>query len=67
LEFNIDGHVLKLAILPKQDIFHQGQNLEGKPGVALWDTYEGKTYTIAKIEWDHIAQKFVLYTGKGVN
>lgn len=63
----ISGLSFRTQELPKQDVFNGGINYVGRPGVAVIANDGSREYTVAKLEWDHIRNTFVLYTGKGVN
>jgi hypothetical protein len=74
LENNTKGNTLQAAgftfevnTTPKQDLCIHGENKVGRPGAAITINDGEKSYTIAKIDWDHQRELYVLSTGKGVN
>jgi hypothetical protein len=74
LETNTKGNTLQAAgftfevtSTPKQDLCIHGENKVGRPGAVISINDGEKSYTIAKIDWDHQRELYVLSTGKGVN
>jgi hypothetical protein len=64
---NILGFDFNVRVLPKQDAMIGGENKIGRPGLVLEVNDGDRTYAVAKLEWDHNKQVYVLFAGKGVN
>lgn len=64
--YSVGGFTFEVKSLPKQDAMVAGANSVGRPGLVLEANDGDRTFVLAKVEWDHLKQSFVLYSGKGV-
>ena len=62
---SVGGFNFTISTLPKQDAMVAGVNSVGRPGLVLQASDGDRTYTLAKVAWDHNKQTFVLYAGVG--
>lgn len=64
--FNFGGLSFTLVPTPKQDAMIDGANSVGRTGMILQVSDGERSYTVAKMQWDHNKKTYVLYTGQGV-
>lgn len=62
----VGGFTFYVKTLPKQDVMMSGVNSPGRNGLMVILNDGVQEFSVAKLEWDHQKQGFVLFTGRGV-
>src|SRR5579885_1165828 len=63
---SVHGFTFHFKPLPKQDVMISGVNSPGREGLMVVVNDGLNDFSVAKLEWDHQKQGFVLFTGRGV-